>query len=532
MIKILKASEVNEIDHVTCEKIGIPRLILMENAGIQVVSVLQEVYPDLPTKKIGIFCGKGNNGGDAMVVSRQLTMKGIAPEVYLLAARDQYQGDALTNLKILEKIEEIQLREVTTTEEWRRAAQQLDQYDIKIDGLLGTGITKPVEGLYAEVIQGLNESRGENVSIDIPSGLFCDSESREHPSVVADVTVTFTAPKVSHLLGDAAEAVGKLFIRPIGSPDSLLQDERYFLNLITPEDVRGTIPPRRPTSHKGDYGRILVVAGSRGKTGAAAMVGFGALRSGAGLVTIATPRGSQPVVASQFYELMTEGLEETGEGTISEAALDRVLRLLEDSDVLALGPGLSTHPSTVTFVRQLVKFSPVPLVLDADGLNGFRGERQLLQNHKGLPLVITPHPGEMGRLMNLSTSEVLKNRVSLSRTLAREQGIYVILKGHRTLVADPGGQVYVCPTGNPGMATAGVGDVLTGVVASFLVKRQPEGHPKEYAAALSAAVYAHGLAGDLAAARRGEESLVAGDLLDSLADAFQQVLGNPARSRN
>lgn len=523
MIKILTAAQMREVDRLTVERYGVSLLIMMENAGREVYAALEKEHADLRSRRIAIVCGKGNNGGDAMVAARQLILRGIQPDIYLLARKEEVKGEARTNLEILEAMH-CPVREVTTLEEWQQVAARLGRYDILVDGLLGTGLNKPVSGLYEAAIKSINaEPRLEVVAVDLPSGLSSDSGELIGEAVSADLTVALTAPKLAHIFAPACERVGRLMIAPIGTPPELLESEELYLNLVTAKDVQQELRPRPRLSHKGDYGHILVVSGSVGKTGAAAMTGMGALRQGAGLVTVATARSALATVAGYFYELMTEPLDETAEGAISEKALERALALAASRDVLAVGPGLGTDQSTVNFVRRLISQSPVPVVIDADAINAFVGSLELLANRHGMPLVITPHPGELARLVGLSTGEVISNRIALVRKLARERALYVVLKGFRTLVGDPAGNVYVVPTGGPALATGGTGDVLTGMIAAMIVDRSRGRERKNYARAIATAVYLHGLAGDLAAKSKGEEAVVAGDVLACISEAIAEA---------
>lgn len=529
-MKILTSAQMREVDRLSTEKYGIPSLILMENAGAQVFTALKNNYPDLSSHEVAIFCGKGNNGGDGFVVARQLVKDGIFPDVYLFAHKQEVKADARVNLETLDHMQ-VPIIKVTELKQWQEIVRGLNRYHVLVDGLLGTGITKPVSGLYEAVIKAVNEIENLTVvSIDIPSGISADSEDLIGEAIRADITVTFTAPKIAHVLGEASQYIGELIVAPIGSPKELLESDQYYLNLITTAAVARQIPKRRFDSHKGTYGHILVVSGSKGKSGAAAMTGMAALRMGAGLVTVATAKSAQSVLASHGVELMTEGLEETEQGTVSERALDRALALLENKDVLAIGPGLTTHPSTVRFVQELVRKSPVPVALDADGINAFAGHAELLRNESDRPITITPHPGEMARLLNTSVSDVQAHRMGAARDFAIKNRLRVVLKGYRTLVADPKGQIYVNFTGNPGMATGGSGDVLTGMIASLLVSRGADtSSSKDYTAAVSAAVYLHGLAGDLAARCLGEESLIASDLLKFLPEAICDIQGETTK---
>ena len=511
-----------EVDRITIEELGVPSILLMENAGISVVRVLEERFRPLARHRIAILCGKGNNGGDGFVVARQLWMRGLRPRVLLLADPDSIRGDARINYDIMLKTGCLPGL-VRDRNDWLAVKADLRASTLLVDALLGTGLSGPVEGFLADVLSEVNTGFADIpvVAVDIPSGLPGDTGRSLGESLRASVTVTFTAPKVAQIFPPNCERVGELVVCPIGTPPEVYERRaELYLNLITTAQLAPFARRRAQAAHKGSFGHVLVVSGGRGKTGAAAMTGESALKIGAGLVTVATAESALPVVAGFVPELMTEPLAETDAGSISGRALDygRFQQILESKDVLAMGPGLSTHPDTAAFVRRVVRDFAIPAVLDADALNAFAGERELLQARRA-PLVLTPHPGEMARLTGVSTAEVESNRVEVARRLATELGVFVVLKGFRTLVAAPEGQVYVNPTGNPGMASGGTGDVLTGFIAGLMGQFAHE----PLTDVLCAAVYVHGLAGDLALARTGEKALVATDLIRSLPQVWEQL---------
>ena len=519
-VKVLTASQMREVDRLTTEHVGVPSLTLMENAGGSVVRVLEERFAPLSRQVVMVLCGKGNNGGDGFVVARHLKMSGLSPRVVLLADPGALGGDALTNYNILLK-SGITPALARNADEWARLRSELSGATLIVDAILGTGLSGPVEGFLLEVIRDINGSFAHLplIALDIPSGLGSDAGAPLGESLRARCTVTFTAPKWSQVLPPSCERVGELIVAPIGTPPSVyLGNSEIYLNLLGEEDLAPFVRPRNAESHKGDYGHVLIVGGSRGKSGAAALCALGALNAGAGLVTAATAAGILPLVAGFAPTLMTEPLPETEAGSISLAAFDygRFTAVAAGKSVVAIGPGISTNPSTVEFVRRVVKdFPQLPIVIDADGLNAFAGAADLLRgltNKTPRKLILTPHPGEMARLAGITNQEVQANRVGVARDFAMQHQVCLVLKGNRTLIADPSGQVYVNPTGNPGMATAGTGDVLTGMIAGLLAQH-PDAPVEKV---VSAAVYWHGAAGDVAAARRGELSLTATDLLEAL----------------
>jgi NAD(P)H-hydrate epimerase len=522
-MKILTASQMQRIDRLTTERYGVPSLTLMENAGRGVVEFLEERFAPLEERRIVILCGRGNNGGDGLVVARLLRELGLKPRVLLLADPRKVQGDAAVNL---ERLATSGMPEVVESlEAWHRIMPTLKGTTLVVDALLGTGLTKPLEGLLLEVVREVNaEMAGVPVvAVDLPSGISADTGELIGEHVRAGFSVTFTAPKIAHIFPPACEYVGEWVVRQIGTPPEALEsDSELFLNLATGEEFAWLARPRKPDANKGNFGHVLILAGSVGKTGAAALAALAALRAGAGLVTVATPAGALPIVASLGMEYMTEPLPQTETGTVSLRALDygRLEKLLEGKSVLALGPGLGRVPETAELIRTLVNHRRLPVVLDADGLNAFAGCMDSFQHGADLAeAVLTPHPGEMSRLTGVATAEIQAHRVESAREFARRHQVSLVLKGFRTLTAAPDGKVWVNPTGNPGMATGGTGDVLTGLMAG-LVAQYGDRAISEVAAA---AVYLHGLAGDLAAKEMGQAPLIAGDLIAALPQAYRAV---------
>jgi ADP-dependent NAD(P)H-hydrate dehydratase / NAD(P)H-hydrate epimerase len=520
-MKIVTAADMREIDRVTTERFGMPSRMLMENAGSAVAEFALAM--DSSAKSFGVICGKGNNGGDGFVVARKLDEAGKQVRVLLLAEPQELQGDAAENYKRLP----LKATTATTSEELNGvSAKQVFQSDVLIDGILGSGFRPPVRGLYAQAIEKINLTGLPVIAIDVPSGADSDLMGEQTGAVAhADAIVTFTAPRLAHVFGNLT--LGPILVAPIGSPPEVIQSSLH-LNLITTKDIVPLLAPRPRDSNKGMYGHVLVVGGSRGKAGAAAMAGFSALRAGTGLVTVATARSVLPTVAGFHPELMTEPLEETVDGAISLRALERIEQLSEKKSVLAIGPGISRDEESAEAARKLVAETDLAIVLDADGLNAFEGRAEAFNRsqRKSRILVLTPHPGEMSRLTGLSIKAIQRDRVNVARNFAKEHGVILALKGDRTVVANPDGEAWINPTGNPGMATGGTGDILTGIVAGLLAQNLE----RSFEAAL-AAVYLHGLAGDIARDQFGEHSLVATDLVTALADAFRQVRAAAAENQ-
>lgn len=520
-MKLLTADQMRLVDRKTIQDLGIPGTTLMENAGIGVVQILEEQFEQLDAFRVAVVCGRGNNGGDGFVIARQLFMRGIVPDVYILCPARDIKDDARVNYEILRNYGAVPLIEVPSQEAWRKKGASLDGYQLIVDAIFGTGLTKPAEGFLAHVIEAINQSPAQVVSVDIPSGLFADEYRPVETAVFADLTVTFTAAKPGLVLGEAGLYTGDLYTVAIGTPDALIDLPAHHLNWVTAEDVNSFFLPRKKTTHKGNYGHVLVVGGCRGKTGAVRLAGMAALRGGAGLVTLAVPEAYAVAALSDCPELMAEPLPATAEGFLDKGAVPAVLGLLEQRDLLVLGPGLGHNPATLRFIRALLPKLEVPAVIDADALNCLAEDMGLLKKAQ-VPLVLTPHPGEMARLMACSTGEVQENREAFARDFACAHGVYLILKGHRTVTAEPSGQVWINSTGNPGMATAGSGDVLSGLLGAYCARINHQ-NPEAWVLACTAAVHVHGLAGDLAAEAFTEDALIARDLINQIHAAVQKI---------
>ncbi|HLI82278.1 MAG TPA: NAD(P)H-hydrate dehydratase [Bryobacteraceae bacterium] len=505
-MKALTAAQMREVDRRTIEN-GIPGIVLMENAGHRVVEYLEKRFAPLGAQRIVVLCGKGNNGGDGMVVARQLFTRihPAALDVVLCDAPEALKGDAATNYRMLRACgcpveSEIPAR--------ARAAT------LVIDGLLGTGISGPASGRSLEAIREINHGfpLAKVAAIDIPSGMPSDSGEPVGEFARADCTVTFTAPKLGQLLPPNCDHVGELIVAPIGSAAELFEtDDSIFVSVIEPSMFRPLLAPRPRWGHKGTFGHVLVIGGSRGKTGAPAMSGIAGLRAGAGLVTVASAASAIPVIAGHAPEMMTEPLEENGDGTIArDVALDKLARGMT---VIAIGPGIGRHPDIEALVRRAVAELEQPMVIDADALApGIRGQ--------GRVRVLTPHPGEMARLTGKSIGEVQKDRVGAARAFAMENEVVLVLKGQRTVIGFPDGAVWINPTGTPALGTGGTGDVLTGMIAGLLAQ-----FPKQPREAVAAAVYLGGLAAEIGARELGEKPFIALDILRYLPRALEVCAG-------
>ena len=511
-MRILTAEAMREVDRAAIEDLGIPSLVLMENAAIGVVEALGKAFGE--AESVAIFCGPGNNGGDGLAVARHLSVRGWEVRVFLGTGGRTLSDDAEVQLGICRKAE-LPVLEITSEERLGLSLEAAAECDVVVDALFGTGLARPLEGLFAQVVDAINHLPAPCVAVDLPSGLSASESQPIGPHVTADLTVTFAAPKVAHVFPPAADAVGEMVVTDLGIPPRLVDDveeDDGDLHLLMGEELADLLPEREPGSHKGDYGHALIVAGSPGKAGAAILAARAAVRAGAGLVTVGVPEPILQTVDLGSIESMTLGLPAVASGQIAEAAVGTVLDDAEGKAVLALGPGLGQEPETQTAIRRLVLECPLPVVIDADGLNAFTGHAGDLSSRRA-ETVLTPHPGELGRLLGVSTAQIQEDRVAAARGAAEETGAIVVLKGHLSLVAS-GTAVFVNPTGNPGMATGGSGDVLTGLIAGLIA----QGLDALDATVL--AVYLHGLAGDLAASRIGEIALAAGDLIEILPAAF------------
>ena len=549
------------MDRLTVEQCGIPYAILMETAGAKVVEAIIENYGSVEGKFFAIFCGKGNNGGDGAVIARLLWLKKAYVKVFLFGKIEETFGEAQTNFVTVQKISQPDSKAAFTFKKlyfeeftqvfpsayaWKKTRHESsDSFhpDFIIDALLGTGISRPAEGLLAQAIKTINGYKSyigaklQIISVDIPSGLPSDQATSIGIHVNADLTVSFTAPKIGNVLSPNCHANGKLVIAPIGTPDFLIEEESCSsIELVERNDIAKYLQQtrRKNDAHKNAVGDVLLIAGSRGKTGAAALSASAIMRAGAGLVTVATSASAQALLINQLIpEVMTEVLPETVDGTISDSAVELALKLASKKTVVAIGPGLSsTDESTRKFVYEFVKCRTCPIVIDADGLNALAPWPEDLKGSEELPIIITPHPGEMARLTGKSNAEIVADPVNIAHNFAQKHSVITIIKGSRTVIAAPYWSeneqfvdVFINPTGNAGMATAGSGDVLTGII-SGLLSQQPHDNPDEILIgraardAALAGVYLHGLAGDLAAEKLGQRSLIASDIINHISQAI------------
>lgn len=518
---IATAEEMRRLDRMAIENLGIPGVVLMENAGLKVVEVISRVLGDLTGKKITVMTGKGNNGGDGFVIARHLINQGVEVKTLLLANPEEISGDAKINLDILQKMGH-KVYPAVNANSLNIVRVALVYTDLIVDAIYGTGFKGELSEHVGRVVEAVNESKKPVVAVDIPSGVEGDTGKVTGPCIRATHTVTFALPKLGNILQPGAEYGGELHTADISIPKLLVNALGLKCRLVTGDLVRSLIPGRNTGTHKGSCGRVAVIGGSEGLTGAAALAGMAALRAGAGLVTLGIPRGLNALMEIKLTEVMTNPLPDTGRKTLGPEALEPIRQMASGADVLAIGPGLSQDGSTVELVHNLLPQLSVPMVIDADALNALAKQPELIKQLKA-PAVFTPHPGEMARLLGVSIPEIQTDRLKTAQAAAQDWKAVLVLKGAKTIVACPDGRTYINSTGNPGMATGGTGDVLTGVIAALIA----QGLKPEEAA--FAGVYIHGLAGDYLLGQLGMLGMVAGDLLNALPIVTREYAGQPPR---
>lgn len=505
-MKVVTADEMRTIDRIAIDDYGIPGPVLMERAGLAVAVRVRELHKG---KKVTVLCGGGNNGGDGLVAARNLFNWGFTVSAIIFAKKDALSPDCASQYRIAKKM--------GVPVEFRKALTQRDLHGaVIVDAVFGTGLSRPVAPDIASAFAFVNGSGAPVVAVDIPSGVSSDTGEVLGEAIRADCTVTFGLPKRGHLLYPGADYAGRLFVEDIGFPVSLLHADSLSVETVDRGLVSGMLPIRHKDSYKGDYGHVLVIAGSRGKTGAALMTARACLRSGAGLVTLGVPESIAGIIQAGVTEEMVLPLPDDGAGMLSAGALDPVFAFItKKADVIAIGPGMGTSPDTETLMAELVRRATAPMVIDADGLNSLKGKKDIVKAAKA-PLVLTPHPGEMARLLQ---HDAIEDRIGTASAFSRETGAYLVLKGVPTVTASPEGQVFLNTSGNPGMATGGSGDVLTGVIAALL------GQSMSPIEASVCGVFLHGLAGDRAAEAKGMQGLIASDIIAALPEAFMVLDG-------
>jgi NAD(P)H-hydrate epimerase len=512
-MRIVTGLEMRKIDEAAEKKFGIPSIILMENAGVGVCNVIEEYFPTLSDLNVLIICGKGNNGGDGFVVSRHLINNGANVLVVLLGAKKELKGDAKTNFQILER-SAIKVIEISRISQLKRIATNLNP-DVVVDAIFGTGFSGQPKGLYAEAIKFINQLSAFIIAVDISSGVNADDGSVQGDAVMADATVTMELVKRGHVLFPGRSFSGDIWIADIGIPINkiIAEGDVFLINSLM---VRNALPKRLAQGHKGTFGTALILAGSRGYSGAAVLTSMGAMRSGAGLVKLGVPEAIIDPVEAKLTEAVKFALPQTKAQTFASSGLKQIIDLAKTADVLTLGPGITTHPETRELEFEILKQAKIPVVIDADGINNLAQAKNILNKIKA-PLVLTPHPGELSRLIGKSPYEINVQRIEICRHYAKEFDSVLVLKGAPTVIAGSDGKVYVNPTGNNGLGSGGSGDVLTGIITGLIAQGS------SLLNAAIAGVYLHGLAADLAVEDKTEYGLIAGDVLNYLTKALNEI---------
>jgi len=508
-MRVVTADQMREMDRLTIESFGIPGRVLMENAGRGAAKLFMEDFPGpLDEHRVGVIAGRGNNGGDGHVIARCLHQRGIKTVVYLLCRRGDVVGDAAANLSLLDSMG-MDVFEIPDAEAFLRHKESWLRQTVFIDAILGTGLSSDVKGRIKDIIRFINDLKRPVYSVDMPSGLDSDTGRIRGECIRAHVTATFGFPKIGQVIFPGAEYVGRLDVVDIGIPRHIADQVHAKQRLITPEYVQTLFKPRKPDAHKGDAGHVLVIAGSPGKTGAAAMAGMSAMRTGAGLVTIGIPKGINRIIEPLAIEAMTLPLPESENGSLDIKAFDEIQKCAQGKRCMAIGPGLGVDSRTKKLVRALVADARIPLIIDADGLNALAEGAGVFKKSPA-PMIITPHPGEMAKLARTSVKEIQKDRIGWARRLSRDMNAHLVLKGAKTIVASPDGGIHINPSGNPGMASGGMGDVLTGVIAGLLA----QGFDLEEAAV--SGVFLHASAGDDLAEKQGAIGFLATDVMEQI----------------
>lgn len=508
-MKVLNSKEMKEIDQKTINEIGIPGTTLMENAGIKVVKAMEKEYNDLFPYKIAIIAGKGNNGGDGFVVARQLHQKNVDVDVYILAKKEDIKGDAKINLNILYNYKDIKIVEIPDKSSFKNQKIDFNNYQIIVDTILGTGIKKPVEGYYGFIIEKINETAATVVSVDIPSGLFSDGYIPVDNCVYSNLTVTFTAPKLGLISPESEEYVGKLYVANIGTPEFLLDRPKYKYNLISPDELQMLFFPRSKRSYKSHFGKICIISGIDKNKNAPILSGLSALRSGCGSVILF----SNLDVSHLNPELIFEE-------TSSLKNYEKIIKKTKSGDVVLIGKGVFGSDLNREFLKQYLSTSEVATILNSDGTKLL--EEKYLLNRKCENLVIMTSPSELAKILKTSSADVEENREKIGIEFSKKYNVTLILKGYKEVIYFPDGEIYINPTGNPGMATEGNGDVLAGIIAAFVARINQQ---NEYAwkLAICSGVYLHGLSGDIASQKKEEEGLISTDIIEYIPEAIKKI---------
>lgn len=515
-MKVVTPTQMSEVDRICINEIGIPGIVLMENAALKVMDEIKGCLGSIEGKHIVLLAGKGNNGGDAFAVARHLFNKGAEVQVFLFSKQGDVNGDAKTNLDILKAIG-VAVCETITDASVETVEKAVHASNLVVDGIFGTGLKREVSGVVWLVIDAVNASRKTVISIDIPSGICGETGRILGNCIRADRTVTFGLPKLGLIIHPGCDYVGRLSVADIGIPAKVIQGTDSRTNIITKESVRNLIPRRFSNSNKGSYGKILFVTGSRGMTGAGCLAGKAALRSGAGLVYLGVPESLTSVYGTVVPEAVTVPLQEQTPGLLSKECIPQLGEWMKKVSVAAVGPGLGARDDVADIVAYMIRHAQIPMILDADALNAVAQNVEILKDLR-TKAVITPHPGEMSRLTGITIQDVQNNRIEIAREYSAKWGVIIVLKGAKTIVACPDGRVYINTTGNSGMATAGTGDVLAGIISGLTAQGA------DLEAASIAGVHIHGLAGDRVAGEKGEYGLIAGDLVEEIPYGIREAM--------
>lgn len=511
-MRLVTPDEMRKIDTWAIKEMGVPGVVLMENAGKGTIDEIEKEYGSLVSKKVIVVCGKGNNGGDGFVIARYLKKRGVEVSVFLIGDRKDVKGDARTNLDIILKMG-VEVNEILSVDSSKSFSKTLSGFDIIVDAIFGTGFKGKVSGITVDIIRTINESKKVVVSVDIPSGMDSEDGTVEGVCVKADLTCTMCLPKRGLYFYPGRNYRGVLRVIDIGTPQPSFDDK--IANLIDLPLAKSILPVRPPEGHKGTFGRILILAGSPGMTGAATLSSLSALRSGAGLVYLGIPKSLNPILEEKATEVVTVPLPETDSQTVASSALEVLDKYLQMVDVLALGPGVGVNKDTRDLIIRLIENFDKPIIVDADGINNLSIDDIRGKNSN---LLLTPHPGELSRLVGMSPEEINRRRLDIAVELSGNWNIVLALKGAPTIVASPDGRCFVNSSGCSALATAGSGDVLTGIIAGFCAQGV------DILLSTVLGIYVHGLSGDLAAREKTEYSVIAGDVMEKIPDAIKDVL--------
>ncbi len=512
-MKIVTNEQMMQLDELAVSKYGIPGVVLMENAGTNIVFEVMAMNPS--KQRVHLFCGMGNNGGDGFVAARHLSNNGFPVTVYVVGKLSDLKGDSYLNYQVIKKMQ-LNIEIISDGGGINKMEKNIRPTDMIVDALIGTGLNREVTGIYGEVIDSINRNPAIVLSVDIPSGVDANNGRVLGRAIEADKTVTFALPKIGNILFPGAKYQGELLIKKISIPDGVLDDLQIQTNLITRADVMPMLKTRERDTHKGTYGKANLIAGSFGMTGAAILAARACLRSGAGLLKLYIPESLNTIITTSIPEVVTVPLTEMRKGVIAINQLDRIVEDAKKATVTAVGPGCGDTSELLELIRRLLRDLEIPIILDADGLNALSRDIDLL-NRKKSTVIITPHPGEMSRLTGLGIKEINEEPMRVAKEFAKEFDVICILKGSRTVIATPSGELFINASGNPGMATAGSGDVLTGILTSLIAQGI---QPIE---ASMLAVYLHGVSGDLMAEKRGEYSLIASDIVEGLTTTMREM---------